>query len=126
MSNIRDLKGKGVAWEMDLQASRNVSRGDKYHFAFLLHWFEGWRVRVKMDAGADTARAFWKQEVAVKRREKWQLRQWTEAMSLLEVGTDIRTIQALLGRAKVETTQVYTHVTAVVGACGVSGPLDSG
>ncbi|HMR11872.1 MAG TPA: tyrosine-type recombinase/integrase, partial [Polyangiaceae bacterium] len=60
----------------------------------------------------------------VSSRVNCQALRHTFATHLLESGSDIRTIQELMGHRSVATTMIYTHVLNR-GGLGVRSPLDT-
>jgi integron integrase len=67
-------------WRKDLYAARDVCSPDKAGFSLLLEWLENWRIRSSLPPGRIAAERFWREQVRLKSREPWQMRQWAEAI----------------------------------------------
>jgi hypothetical protein len=57
-------------------------------FLLVLEWFENFHLRHELPAGREAAQAFWRDEALRegRKREKWQLRQWEDAMRAWGLG----------------------------------------
>lgn len=69
-------------WRKDLAEFRGLSDRERTGFLLVLEWFENFRLRHEMEAGRESAKAFWRAEVQRedRKREAWQLDQWSDAI----------------------------------------------
>lgn len=69
-------------WRTDLSEFRGLTDPERAGFLLVLEWFENFRLRNELEANREAARAFWRSEVKRedRKREKWQLEQWTDAV----------------------------------------------
>jgi len=111
----RKYPNAGVSWEWQwLFPSREVSRDPVSGITRRHHLLEGSFQAVIRSAS---------RRAGIDKRVTPHVLRHCFATHLLESGTDIRTVQELLGHADVRTTQIYLHVMQKPGI-GVRSPLD--
>lgn len=65
------------------------------------------------------------EKVGIRKRVTTHALRHAFATDLIQGGTDIRTLQELLGHADVKTTEIYAHAAKIGNGKGVRSPLDA-
>lgn len=123
---IRIEQGKGKKDRYTLLSPKTLDLLRTYFKAYQPknYLFEG---QNKEQYTARSVQAFFKeicQKVGIKKKVSVHTLRHSFATHLLENGTDLRYIQALLGHESSKTTEVYTHVTTK-GFDQIKSPLDN-
>ncbi len=111
----RKYRGAGTAWQWQwVFPMKNLSQDRQTGIVRRHHVIDATFQRVIKEAAA---------KAGIDKRVTPHVLRHSFATHLLEAGTDIRSLQDLLGHACVETTQIYTHVMVRPGL-GARSPLD--